>query len=61
MTSLFYHTRIEPKGFLTSVLSPLVRPFVKRAGMRDLLKNIRLRGAIRGINMAGYDAPILPK
>lgn len=29
-TTLEYHTRIEPKGFLTNLFSPLVKPFVKR-------------------------------
>ena len=29
-TTLTYHTRIEPKGFLTKIFSPLVRPFVQR-------------------------------
>ncbi|MDG6907779.1 MAG: SRPBCC family protein [Nitrososphaerota archaeon] len=30
MTTLSYHTRIEPKGFLTRVFSPIARPFVQR-------------------------------
>lgn len=29
-TTLSYHTRIEPKGFLTKLFSPFVRPFVQR-------------------------------
>jgi hypothetical protein len=29
-TTLYYHTRIEPKGFITRVFSPIVKPFVKR-------------------------------
>jgi hypothetical protein len=29
-TSLFYHTRIEPRGFLTKLFSPVVKPFVRR-------------------------------
>ena len=29
-TLLSYHTRIEPKGFLTNIFSPVVKPFVKR-------------------------------
>ncbi len=27
---LFYHTRIKPKGFLTNLFSPLIKPFVRR-------------------------------
>jgi hypothetical protein len=30
MTTLSYHTSIEPKGFLTRLFSPVVKPFVKR-------------------------------
>jgi len=29
-TTLSYHSKIEPKGFLTNFFSPLVRPFVAR-------------------------------
>jgi hypothetical protein len=29
-TTLSYHTRIEPKGFLTKLFSPVVKPFVRR-------------------------------
>jgi hypothetical protein len=29
-TTLMYRSTIEPKGFLTSLFSPLVKPFVKR-------------------------------
>ena len=29
-TTLFYHTRIKPKGFFTRIFSPIVKPFVKR-------------------------------
>jgi hypothetical protein len=29
-TTLFYHTKIEPKGFLTKLFSPLIAPFIKR-------------------------------
>lgn len=29
-TTLVYHTRIEPKGVLTNIFSPFVKPFVKR-------------------------------
>ena len=28
-TNLEYHTKIEPKGFMTDLFSPLVKPFVK--------------------------------
>jgi hypothetical protein len=30
VTTLLYHTRIQPKGFLTNAFSFLVKPFVKR-------------------------------
>jgi hypothetical protein len=29
-TKLFYHSIIEPKGFLTKLFSPIIAPFVKR-------------------------------
>ncbi len=29
-TTLSYHTAIEPKGSLTRIMSPIVKPFVKR-------------------------------
>lgn len=29
-TILSYRTKIEPKGFLTNIFSPIVKPFVKR-------------------------------
>ena len=35
-TSLFYHTRIEPRGFLTKVFSPLVKPFIKRVFVGEM-------------------------
>jgi len=35
-TTLLYHTRIEPRGFLTNVFSPLVRPFVRRVFVTEM-------------------------
>jgi hypothetical protein len=35
-TILEYHTKIEPKGFLTSLVSPLVKPFVKRVFANEM-------------------------
>ncbi len=29
-TTMFYHSVVEPKGFLTNLFSPIVKPFVKR-------------------------------
>lgn len=40
-TTLFYHTRIEPKGLITKVFSPLVKPFVKRVFAEEMKIFIR--------------------
>jgi hypothetical protein len=40
-TTLSYHTRIEPKGFLTKVFSPIVKPFVKRVFSGEMKVFIR--------------------
>jgi len=35
-STLSYHTRIEPSGFLTNLFSPLVRPFIKRVFANEM-------------------------
>ena len=35
-TILFYNSRIQPKGVLTRLFSPLVRPFVKRIFVNEM-------------------------
>jgi hypothetical protein len=40
-TTLSYHTKIEPKGFLTKLLSPIVKPFVKRVFSGEMKVFIR--------------------
>lgn len=40
-TSLFYHTKIEPRGFVTKVFSPLVKPFVRRVFVGEMKTFIR--------------------
>jgi hypothetical protein len=40
-TTLSYHTKIEPKGFLTRAFSPLVKPFVKRVFVGEMKVFIR--------------------
>jgi hypothetical protein len=41
ITTLSYHTRIEPKGFLTRIFSPLARPFVRRVFVGEIDTFIR--------------------
>ena len=40
-TTLFYHTRIEPKGHLTKAFSPVVKPFVRRVFAGEMNAFIR--------------------
>ena len=40
-TTLSYHTTIEPKGFLTKIFSPLVKPFVERVFADEMKVFIR--------------------
>ena len=40
-TTLSYHTRIEPKGFLTKLFSPAVKPFVKHVFAGEMKVFIR--------------------
>lgn len=35
-TTLSYHTRIEPRGFVTRVFSPVVKPFVRRVLLGEM-------------------------
>ncbi len=35
-TTLLYHTKIEPRGFLTRTFSPLVKPLVKRVFVSEM-------------------------
>ena len=41
ITTLSYHTRIEPKGFFTKIFSPMVKPFVKRVFVGEMKVFIR--------------------
>jgi hypothetical protein len=36
ITMLYYHTRIEPRGFLTRIFSPLVKHLVKRVFVSEM-------------------------
>jgi hypothetical protein len=41
-TTLSYHSRVEPSGFLTNAFSPLVKPFVRRVFAGEMRTFIRV-------------------
>jgi hypothetical protein len=41
-TTLFYYTKIEPRGLLTKAFSPLVKPFVKRVFAGEMQTFVRV-------------------